>query len=206
MAFNAAGLVAGDLIGGILGIAVSGLGVYACQPGKYPFLPTYVVCSMVNGTVQTFQFLDLLIRYKGAIFGTQLTVTANIFHLVVLVNPITTFIGGVLAYKFMSELRFLATAPPDLVLESPEISPNAAAGPAGGMLGADGPSFNAFSGVGRSLGQRSVNSSTFSSQESAGQGRPLGSDEGPRQRVVYPYFFMFLIFRITNCFSFCRQE
>ena len=131
MAFNAADLVLGDLIGGVLGIAVSGLGVYACQPGKYPFLPTYVVCSMVNGTVQTFQFVDVLIRYKGAIFGTHLTATANLFHVVLMVNPVTTLLGAVLAYKFMSELRFLATAPPDLVLESPEQSPTAGAAPAG---------------------------------------------------------------------------
>ncbi len=78
MAFNGMQIVLGDILGGIIGCAVSGLGVFAyffyitkplsatqnikkccrsnvlvvrCQPGKYPFLPTFVVCSFVNGTV-----------------------------------------------------------------------------------------------------------------------------------------------------------
>lgn len=125
-----------DSISGLIGCAVAALGMQACSPSGYRFLPSYIVLAFCNGTMQ------LLIGTETAAtqhmiahgVGIKLAVAAS------LASPAVMFMGVAFAWHLQCELRRIAMLPPgarDVLPNQAPTEPIEASG-SGGAIGRGG--------------------------------------------------------------------
>eukprot|EP00929_Paragymnodinium_shiwhaense_P094094 TRINITY_DN54527_c0_g2_i1.p1 TRINITY_DN54527_c0_g2~~TRINITY_DN54527_c0_g2_i1.p1 ORF type:complete len:305 (+),score=53.67 TRINITY_DN54527_c0_g2_i1:57-971(+) len=100
-----------DPLVGLLGAGVAALGIQASSPSGYRYLPSYIVLSFCNGSMQAMLGVEFFasLAKLGAMKTAGLPLSANPFfvHLLSLASPGLMFIGLYFAYQLYKELRMM---------------------------------------------------------------------------------------------------
>lgn len=107
--FSSARIVQGDLFGGVYGLMLAVLGHRARLPGPARvWLKTYVLITFINGVVSTLEMIQSILLLKGPLLSLSLPWTVNLLHLMIVGNPLMSFLGAYFGWQFIKCLKQLA--------------------------------------------------------------------------------------------------
>eukprot|EP00397_Hematodinium_sp_SG-2012_P031415 GEMP01033348.1.p1 GENE.GEMP01033348.1~~GEMP01033348.1.p1 ORF type:complete len:283 (+),score=50.41 GEMP01033348.1:145-993(+) len=142
--------IIGDTAGGFLGLMMAGVGCYSAMPHGIKWLPTYIIMSFINGSIEILGLAERTLFGKYALLSLANPWAVNVYHGLLLSAPMLTLAGAYVGYQLLKEIRLIAsgTATPMLV---PELNSDTLPGP--GYPQNTALTFTPFAGTAHQLGE-----------------------------------------------------
>jgi len=100
--------IIGDTAGGFLSFLMAGVGLYSALPTGLKWLPTFVIMSFINGSIQFLGLVERTMFGKFALMSFANPAVVNIYHLFLMSGPILSFASVYVGYQLLKEIRQIA--------------------------------------------------------------------------------------------------
>eukprot|EP00747_Dinoflagellata_sp_TGD_P163996 gnl/TRDRNA2_/TRDRNA2_183328_c0_seq1.p1 gnl/TRDRNA2_/TRDRNA2_183328_c0~~gnl/TRDRNA2_/TRDRNA2_183328_c0_seq1.p1 ORF type:complete len:192 (+),score=39.92 gnl/TRDRNA2_/TRDRNA2_183328_c0_seq1:59-634(+) len=144
-----------DIMGGFIMAIMIGLGWYAWREDMHmTFLSSWGMLCMINGMFDLVRLVDIIVKTDDPLFSRKKSFGWNFNSVVLILIPISAFLGTALAWLLYREYQVQQLPYNDMNFETRPLNPMSAAAGGGqnGFRPVQSPAFQSFQGAGHKLG------------------------------------------------------